>query len=99
MGTLAKTDPLVARIISRFIALRPSAGRRLPTTKIRDLNALLGKRRQLVDMRKQLRCQSKQHADAAVENLDDELLRVLSNQISTLDERIELLLATDQELQ
>ena len=29
----------------------------------------------------------------------DELLRLLSNQISTLDERIELLLASDQELQ
>jgi transposase len=50
-------------------------------------------------MRNQLRCQSKQHADAAVESMDDELLRSLSNQISTLDERIELLLASDQEQQ
>ncbi|WP_317939095.1 IS110 family RNA-guided transposase [Sulfitobacter pontiacus] len=99
LGTLAKTDPLDATIISRFIAFRPSAGRRLPATKIRDLNVLLSKRRQLVDMRKQLRCQSKQHADAAVESMDGELLRLLSNQISTLDERIELFLASDHELQ
>lgn len=57
LGTLAKTDPLDARIISQFIALRPNAGRKLPTTKIRELNVLLSKRRQVVDMRKQLRCQ------------------------------------------
>lgn len=98
LGTLAKTDPLDARIIGRFIALRPNAGRRLPTPKTRKLNVLLSKRRQVVNMRKQLRCQSKQHADVAVEDMDDELLRLLSHQIGTLDERIELLLATDQDL-
>ena len=99
LGTLAKTDPLDARLIARFIAFRPNAGRGLPKTKIRELNVLLSKRRQVVDMRKQLRCQSKQHADTAVENMDDELLRLLSYQIGALDERIEVLLATDQELQ
>jgi len=98
LGTLAKTDPLDARVIARFIAYRPNAGRSLPTAKIRELNVLLCKRRQIVDMRKQLRCQSKQHTDIAVENMDDELLTVLSQQIDTLDERIETLLATDKEL-
>ena len=50
-------------------------------------------------MRKQLRCQSKQHADGAVADMDDELLNVLGHQIDTLDKRIEHLGATDQELQ
>jgi transposase len=99
LGTLAKTDPLDARIIGRFIAFRPNAGRRLPTTKIRELNVLLSKRRQVVDIRKQLRCQTKQHADETVADMDDELLQLLSHQISTLDERIDHLLATDQDFQ
>jgi len=99
LGKLAKTDPLDARIIVRFIAFRPNAGCRLPTTKVRELNVLQSKRRQVVDMRKQLRCQSKQHADGAVADMDDELLNVLGHQVDTLDKRIEHLLATDQELQ
>lgn len=98
LGTLAKTDPLDARIISQFIAFRPSAGRKLPTTKIRELNVLLSKRRQVVDMRKQLRCQSKQHANVAVQDMDDQLLKVLGHQIGALNKRIEHLLATDQDL-
>lgn len=98
LGTLAKTDPLDARLIARFIAFRPNAGRGLPKAKIRELNVLLSKRRQIVEMRKQLRCQSRQHTDIDVENMDDELLTLLSQQIGTLDERIETLLAKDQEL-
>lgn len=98
LGTLAKTDTLDARVIARFIAFRPNAGRGLPTTKIRELNVLLSKRRQIVDIRKQLRCQSKQYTDLEVENMDDELLTLLGHQIGTLDERIETLLAKDQEL-
>tara|TARA_R110002049_G_scaffold114552_1_gene265721 strand:- start:2831 stop:3535 length:705 start_codon:yes stop_codon:yes gene_type:complete len=99
LGTLAKTDPLDARLISRFIAFRPNAGRRLPVTKIRELNALLFKRRQIVDMRKQLRCQTSQHVYIEVENMDDALLALLSQQIGTLDGRIETLLGQDLELQ
>ena len=99
LGTLAKTDPLDARLIARFIAFRPNAGRRLPATKIRELNALLCKRRQIVDMRKQLRCQTSQHVYIEVENMDDELLTLLSQQIGTLDGRIETLLGQDRELQ
>lgn len=67
LGTLAKTDPLDARLTARFIVFRPNAGRVLSNAKIRELNVLLSKRRQIVEMRKQLRCQSRQHTDIDVE--------------------------------
>lgn len=52
-----------------------------------------------MDMRKQLRCQTSQHVYIEVENMDDELLTLLSQQIGTLDGRIETLLRQDRELQ
>ena len=52
-----------------------------------------------MDIRKQLRCQTSQHVYIEVENMDDALLALLSQQIGTLDGRIETLLGQDLELQ
>lgn len=49
-GALAITDPIDARLIARFLAFRPTAGRKPPTYKIREINRLNVKRRQLVEM-------------------------------------------------
>jgi transposase len=38
LGNLAKTDPIDARMIARFIAFRPEVGRRLPAEILRKLN-------------------------------------------------------------
>lgn len=59
LGNLAKTDPLDARMIARFIAFRPEAGRRLPLKILRDLNVLTTNRQQLVACKKKLTCQMK----------------------------------------
>lgn len=98
LGSLAKTDPLDARMIARFIAFRPDAGRRLPAEKLRRLNVLTTKRRQLVDMRKRLSCQIKQRASRELDDFDDTHLALMTNQIESLEERVEVLLQNDESL-
>jgi len=84
-GALAKTDPIDARLIAEFMAFRPHCGRKLPAEKLRHLNALSTKRRQLVELRKRLKCQIQQHHDTELVDLDTELLDLLSHQIKMLE--------------
>jgi len=95
LGNLAKTDPLDAQMIARFIAFRPDAGRQLPVKTLRELNGLLTKRRQIVTTRKQLRCQIKQRTGKQLKSMDDTLLSLLNRQIGSLDKPIEKLLKRD----
>ena len=87
-GALAKTYPIDARLIADFIAFRPTSGRKFPAKKLRYLNALSTKRRQLVDLRKRLKCQTTQHSDSAMVALDVELSDLISRQITMLDDAI-----------
>ena len=98
LGNLAKTDPLDARMITRFIEFRPQAGRRLPLKILRDLNVLTTKRRQLVACKKKLSCQIKQRGSQALNDLDEAHMVLLINQTTLLEERIEQLLKSDDVL-
>lgn len=98
LGNQAKTDPLDAHMIARFIAFRPDAGRRLPAKNLRKLNVLTTKRRQLVAMKKRLSCQVKQRGSQAVGDLDETHMALLSGQIIILERRIETLLQGDESL-
>jgi len=98
-GALAKTDPIDARLIAQYIAFRPNSGRRLPAENIRTLNALSAKRRQLVELRKRLKCQIQQHHDPELVALDNELLDVLSRQIKVLEDGIQTRINIDPQLQ
>jgi len=99
LGNLAKTDPLDAQMIARFIAFRPDAGRHLPVKTLRELNGLLTRRRQIVTMRKQLRCQIKQRAGKQLKSMDGTLLSLLNRQIGSLDKLIEKFLERDPAMQ
>ncbi len=98
LGNLAKTDPLDAHMIARFIAFRPEAGRRLPRQILRKLNVLTTKRRQLVEMKKRLLCQIKQRYSKEISDLDQAHMELLIDQIKTLEKHIELLLESDKNL-
>jgi len=97
-GALAKTDPIDARLIASFIAFRPNAGRKLPAQKLRYLNALSTKRRQLVELRKRLKCQIKQHDNDLMVALDAELLELLSQQIEGLEGAIQTQIMDDPQM-
>lgn len=98
LGNLAKTDPLDARMIARFIAFRPEAGRRLPLKILRNINVLTTKRRQLVACKKKLSCQIKQRGSQAVNELDEAHMILLIDQITLLENRIEGLLKSDKDI-
>lgn len=98
-GALAKTDPIDARLIAQYIAFRLDSGRRLPAENVRHLNALSAKRRQLVELRKRLKCQIQQHHDPELVSLDNELLDVLSRQIKKLEDAVQTQINTDPQLQ
>ena len=97
-GALAKTDPIDARLIADFIAFRPYAGRKLPAKKLRHLNVLSTKRRQLVELRKRLKCQIKQHDNDLMVALDAELLELLSRQIKGLEDAIQTQIMDDPQM-
>ncbi len=98
LGNLAKTDPLDARMIARFIAFRPETGRRLPVKVIRNLNVLTSRRRQLVAMRKRLSCQMKQRHSKMTQQMDNDLMALLQAQIVQLEAQIETVLQSDNDL-
>jgi transposase len=97
-GALAKTDPIDARMIAKFMAFRPDCGKKLPAEKLRLLNALSSKRRQLVELRKRVKCQSKQQHNLSLMELDEELLCVLSSQIKALDVKIQVQIKADVQM-
>lgn len=96
-GTRAKTDRIDAELIARFMAFRPEVGRELPDESLRVLRTLTTRRGQLVDMRKRLKAQisarKKQGVFAGVETMDDDLRNVLDAQISSIEQRIENVIA------
>jgi len=95
---LTKTDPIDARLIADFIAFRPNAGRKLPAKKLRHLNVLSTKRRQLVELRKRLKCQIKQHDNDLMVAMDAELLELLSRQIKGLEDAIQTQIMDDPQM-
>jgi transposase len=97
-GKLAKTDPVDAKMIARFMAFKPCAGRTLPAQKLRLLNVLVTKRNQLITMRKNLSCQIKQRGSTLVDDLDSEHMALLEAQIVHLDEQIQSAIQEDEDL-
>lgn len=98
LGNIAKTDPLDAEMIARFIAFRPDAGRKLPSKKLRTLNTLTTKRRQLINMRKILSCQTKQRTAPMFDDLDNAHMTLLKEQITILENKMQDLLQRNDEL-
>jgi len=92
-GTRAKTDRIDAELITRFMAFRPDAGRRLPHEKLRILRALTAKRGQLVETRKrllaQIKARHKQGVEAGLGQMDADLKALLNQQVRALEAQIE----------
>lgn len=84
-GDRSKTDRIDAKLIARFMAFRPGAGRGLPHEKLRLLRALTSKRGQSIETRKRLLAQVKAHGKLATAEMfsevDAELKGFLNRQI------------------
>jgi transposase len=97
-GGKAKTDPIDARLICRFMMENPGAGKLLQPQILRDLNALTAKRRQLVKIRAMLACQRHHQRGAFVDELGQEHTMLLDAQITAVETRIQHIISDDAEL-
>jgi transposase len=88
IGQHSKTDAIDARVLAHYAeAVRPEA-RDLPDEETRDLQALLDRRRQLIDMRVSERNRLKQGPNAAVSADLKAHIAYLSDQVGTTDRAI-----------
>lgn len=101
-GTRAKTDRIDAELIARFMVFRCDAGRSLPHQKLRVLRALTSKRGQMVEIRKRLLGQIKAHEKLGTADMfatiGAELRDLLDRQTADLEQRIEQIIASDEQL-
>lgn len=84
IGRLAKTDSIDADVIAHFAeAIKPEI-REFPSEQIQQLEALVSRRRQLIDMRTTEQ-QRKETAPAAVRPSIDTVISFLNNQVDDID--------------
>jgi transposase len=92
-GKLAKTDAIDAAVLAHFAeAIRPEI-RELPDDARRELDALLGRRRQLVEMRANEQ-KRKQTANAVVQPNIENVIEFLSKQIDDVDNDLHRLMSS-----
>jgi transposase len=97
LGRLAKTDRIDAHTLALFAQhVKPRAAQRT-TEKQRELDALVTRRRQLVEIRSTERTRKKQTAHKTAQRSIEKLLNVLDRQIDALDNAIAKLIASDDD--
>ena len=97
-GTLAKTDPVDARLIAGYLARFPAAGRALGPENQRLVRMLCVKRRQIVKLRKTVTCQSGQSRDPEIAGMEAAQIALFEAQIAALEARLAQVLAADAAL-
>jgi transposase len=87
-GRLAKTDRIDAEVLAHFgEAVKPEI-REIPDETHRELEALVGRRRQLVDMRA-AEVKRKQSSPEVVHSSIDAVIEVLTKQIDDVDDNLQ----------
>jgi transposase len=91
LGRLAKTDAIDADVLAQFgEAIRPEI-RAFPDAQLSALEALVNRRRQLVEMRSG-EIKRKQTAPSAVQSNIDEVIEFLDNQLADIDDDLQRLI-------
>lgn len=97
-GLAAKTDRIDARMLARFGQVLAPAQTILPEQNRQNLQALLVRRRQLVDMRKQEATRLRQHADPWLIEDISVILECIDTRIHKLEKAITQLIEHDTDL-
>lgn len=97
-GQLAKTDPLDAKILSRFGQMMQPAPTAPLSSMQRELNELVSRRHQLIDLLVIEKNRSQTHTLVSVKKSAQSTLKHLQAQIERMDELIAELCAQHQEL-
>lgn len=97
LGLLAKTDRIDARVLATFAQkVQPRASAKTPE-KQQELDALVGRRRQLVQLRAAEQVRREQTTSKAARKSVMHLLDVLRKEIDRLDEAISKLIESDDD--
>lgn len=99
IGQLAKTDALDAAVLAEFARLVSPAPSEVLTEKQRELEALVTRRRQLLEVRvaEKNRCGHTQ--DKIIERSLSQVLKTIDRQIKAIEERIAKLVESDDQWQ
>jgi transposase len=91
LGQLAKTDPLDARVLARFAEAIKPPQRPLKSQEQQDLDALAGRRRQLVEMLADEKNRRASAANDSVRDIIEEHVEWLEESIADLDKELKKL--------
>ena len=88
LGKLAKTDRIDAQVLARFGAAVKPSSRRLPDAQAQELNSLVARRRQVLEMHT-AEVNRRHRALPVVRRCIDQVLRLLEVQLAELDKDLQ----------
>lgn len=96
IGHDAKTDPIDAKVIAKFGEVVQPEPKAIPSSESEKLDALVTRRKQLLDLINQESNRLKQAYDSEVKEMIRESLESLKNQKKALEKRIKKAVAADK---
>lgn len=95
LGELAKTDAVDARILARFAQLQCLPVRTLPTLETQEMNDLVTRRQQLVQMRTMEANRLHSARQKSIKKSIEKVIKAFDEQIAAIDARIEEMIANN----
>jgi len=97
IGQLAKTDRLDAAVLAEFARLVAPSPTDIKSEKQRELDALVTRRRQLLETRVAEKNRVEQIRDKFIQKTFQRILKVIDREIKTIEDRITKLLESDDQ--
>lgn len=97
IGQLAKTDALDAAVLAEFARLVDPAPAEKSSPKQRELDALVTRRRQLIDMQSAEKNRASQPGDRFIDKTLQRMLKAIGREIKAVEERIAKLIEADEQ--
>jgi len=95
LGELAKTDAVDARILARFAQLQCLPVRTLPSLEMQEMNDLVTRRQQLIQMRTMERNRLHSAREKSIKKSIEQIINSCTKQIEEIDARIEEMIANN----
>jgi len=97
LGELAKTDAVDARMLARFAQLQCLPVRPLPSQEIQEMNDLVTRRQQLIQMRTMEANRMHMARQKSIKKSIEKIIEAFDKQIDTIDVRIEQMIANNHD--
>jgi transposase len=97
LGELAKTDAVDARMLARFAQLQCLPVRPLPSQEIQEMNDLVTRRQQLIQMRTMEANRMHMARQKSIKKSIEKIIEAFDKQIDAIDVRIEQMIANNHD--